>query len=123
VDALKTYERRVELGHLASRDRMARLGETLEQALDAPETSLAAKGRIDGDGHWEHALTWRTFAVGDVVGRTDGLEVECNRNKDEPPFETDVEMTIPRGWGECVLFVKGQPDTTFVVYEFREPVH
>lgn len=29
-------------------------------------------------------------------------------------------MTIPAGWGECVLYVEGPPDTTFVVFELRE---
>jgi hypothetical protein len=122
ADALETYERRIERGRLQSRDAMARLGEALGQTLTAPETSLAVQGRIGGGGQWEHSLTWPVFAVGDVDGRNENLEVECNRNKAALPFEADVQMTIPAGWGECVLFVRGEPGTTFVVYEFKQPV-
>lgn len=121
VEALETYERRAALGRLKSRERMARLGAALEQALDAPQTSLAAKGRLDAAGHWEHTLTWRTLAVDEVEGRNDALAVQCNRNGAELPLKTGIEMTIPDDWGQCVLLVTGRPGTTFVVYEFRKP--
>lgn len=120
--AVETYERRARLGRLPPGGSMARLGAALAQTLGAPETGLAAQGRIGGNRHWEQALTWPTVAIGDVDGRLDSLEVECNRNKAALPFEEDVQVTIPAGWGECVLFVKGRPDTTFVVYELKEPV-
>ena len=121
VDALKTYERRVELGRLPHSDPMERVGSKLEKTLKAPATSLAEQGRIGDDGRWEHALTWPTFAVGDVDGAVSGLEVECNRSKSTLPFQEDVEMTIPAGWGDCALTVNGPPETTFVVYEFKKP--
>jgi len=122
ADALETYERRTDLGRLPSREAMARLGTALEQSLTAPETSLAAQARIGADGQWAHSLTWPVFAVGDVDGRNDGLEVECNRNKAALPFEAEVQMTIPAGWGECILLVRGAPGTSFVVYEFKQPI-
>jgi hypothetical protein len=84
-----------------------------------PETGLAAKGRIGDSERWEYAVTWPVFAVGDDDGRIDDLELECNRSKARLPFEADVQITIPAGWGECVLSVEGQPRTTFVVYEFQ----
>jgi hypothetical protein len=122
ADALETYERRIALGRLPSRDPLARQGAALRQGLEAPEAGLAVRGRIDGNGQWEYPLTWGTFAVGDVDGRSESLEVECHRNKAALPFEADVELTIPAAWGECVLYVRGRPDTTFTVYEFSEPI-
>jgi hypothetical protein len=119
ADALQTYQRRTALGRLPSRDPMARSAAALEQALGMPETGLAAQSQIDGGGQSEHRLTWGIFGVGDVDGRIDGLEIVCNRNKTRLPVEADVQMSIPAGWGECVLFVGGQPDTTFIVYEFQ----
>jgi hypothetical protein len=119
ADALQTYQRRTALGRLPSRDPMARSAAALEQALGMPETGLAAQAQIDGGGQSEHRLTWGIFGVGDVDGRIDGLEIVCNRNKTRLPVEADVQMSIPAGWGECVLFVGGHPDTTFIVYEFQ----
>jgi tetratricopeptide (TPR) repeat protein len=122
ADALDTYERRVALARLPSRDPLARQGAALREALAAPQAGLAVQGRIDGNGQWEYPLTWATFAVGDVDGQSESLAVECHRNKAALPFELDVEVTIPAAWGECVLFVRGQPDTTFTLYEFSEPI-
>ena len=122
VDALETYERRVEVGGLPSGDPVARQAAALEQALKAPEVSLAVQGRIDRSGQWQHALTWRTFAVGGVDGRNEAIEVECNRNKAAMPFDAEVEMTIPATWGECVLLIEGLHDTTFTLHEFRDSI-
>jgi hypothetical protein len=121
ADALSSFERWSALGG-RSRDSMTRLGTTLRETLAAPETNLAAVARIGAGERREHALTWPTFAVGDVDGQVDGLELVCNRNRAVLPFEPDVQMTIPAGWGECVLVVEGRPDTSFVVYELREPI-
>lgn len=120
ADALVTYERRTGLGRLPAREPMARRGAELEKILAAPETNLAVRGRIVGAGDWEHALTWPVFAVGDVDGAVQRLEVECNRGNAVPAFEEDVQLTIPGAWGECVLSVEGPPNTTFVVYEFKQ---
>jgi hypothetical protein len=49
----------------------------------------------------------------------ESLEVVCNRGKAALPFEEDVQITIPSDWGECALLAQGQPDTTFVTYEFQ----
>jgi TonB family protein len=128
ADAVRTYQRRTDLGRLPSRDSMEQLGAKLEKALKAGDTGLAEHGRLGPDGVWAHALTWPTFAIGDVsggpsdTGRALGVNVECNLNKVAAPFEEDVQMTIPAGLGECALRVTGEPDTSFVVYEFREPI-
>jgi tetratricopeptide (TPR) repeat protein len=122
ADALETFERRTALARRrSSSDPIARRAGTLRQALAAPDANLAARGRIDSNGRWEHALSWSTFAVGDVEGRTDGLELECHRRKTELPFEVDAEITIPATWGRCALIVVGRPNATFTLYEFRDP--
>jgi hypothetical protein len=123
ADALTTYERGLELGRVPSSERLARLGESLERTLAAPEANLAARGRIGSNEQWDHSLTWPIFAIGDVDGRVEGLQLVCNRGKATLPLEEDVQMAIPAGWGECALFVDGQPETTFVVYESKELVN
>jgi hypothetical protein len=122
ADAIVTFERRTALERRrTSSDPIARQAGTLRQAMAAPDANLAARGRIDSDGRWEHALSWSTFAVGDVEGRTDALELECHRHKTELPFEADVEITVPALCGKCALIVRGRPNTTFTLYEFKGP--
>jgi len=121
-EALQTYARRAALERVRSGDPIARQAAALRRALEAPEASLAARGRIDANGQWTHPLTLSTFAVGDVDGHNDSLDVECHRNKSALPFDADAEFTIPPAWGYCVLRVHGQPGTTFTLYEFGEPL-
>ena len=122
ADALETYERRVALGRWPTSDPMARVGAELERSLRAPTTTLAEEAQIGADGQWEHALIWPTFAVSDLAGQTDGLEVECNRGKAALDIEEEVQITIPAGWGNCALRVNGSAGTTFIVHQLKEPV-
>jgi hypothetical protein len=124
MDALETIERRAALGRIPSRDPLARQRAALRRALGAPDTNLAVQGRIDTEGRWEHALSRGTLAVGDVEGESEPLEleVECHRQKRQLPFDEEMEVTVPDSWGACALVVRGRPGTTFMLYEFEEPI-
>ena len=120
-DALQTYERREALARVGSRDPLAQQGAALKQALAAPNATQAVRGRIAANGGWEYAPLWTTFELADVQGSAENLEVECHRRKTEMPFQPNAQITIPPAWGACVLTLRGQPDTTFTLYEFLEP--
>jgi hypothetical protein len=122
ADALRSYERRAALGRLRSRDPLARQGAALRDALASPQSALAIQGRIGANGEWEHALTRETFEIGDVNGRSETLDVDCHRGKVALPVEEHTAITIPAAWGECVLTIRGRPDSTFTLYEFSETV-
>ena len=117
ADALTTLERRLALPSAADAS-MARFAENLRATLRMPNASITARTQIDASELREHRLTWPTFAVGDVNGRIDGIEHVCNLGKGGVPYEEEVQISIPEGWGECSLLVSGEPDTTFNVYEF-----
>ncbi len=121
-DALQTFERRSAIARIPSRDPLARQAAALREALAAPETSLAIQARIDDWGRWDHVLHWNTFAIGDVGGETDDLNLACHLRKLEMPLEEDMEISIPPGWGRCALSVTGQPGTSFTLYEFQAPL-
>jgi hypothetical protein len=121
ADALQTYERREELAHVGSRDALARQGAALKQGLAAPDATQAVRGRLATNGAWEYAPHWATFELSNVEGTGESLDVECHRRKAELPFEPNAQITIPPAWGACVLTLRGQPDTTFTLYEFLEP--
>jgi hypothetical protein len=122
AEALQTFERRAALGRIPSREPLARQAAVLRETLAEPETSLAIQGRVDDSGRWNHTLHWNTFAVGDVDGNADGLEVACHRRKADLPLEQEMEVTIPESWGGCALSVIGRPGTTFTLYEFQTPI-
>ncbi len=122
AEALQTFERRAALGRIPSREALARQAAVLRETLAEPETSLAIQGRVDDSGRWNHTLHWNTFAVGDVDGNADGLEVACHRRKADLPLEQEMEVTIPESWGGCALSVIGRPGTTFTLYEFQTPI-
>jgi TonB family protein len=122
ADALATYERRAKLA-IPPNPSLVTLAENLRDRLRMPDAGIVARRLIDSSGIREHRLTWPTFAVGDVDGQVDALELLCNAEKVEPRFEEDLQHSIPEGWGNCSLFIAGNPDTTFNVYEFQEPVN
>jgi len=34
--------------------------------------------------------------------------------------EANAAVTIPSAWGKCLLTVRGEPTTTFTLYEFSD---
>jgi len=123
-------------GALATRDKLkgskraqgsTRYAEIMK-ALDASTDQITAliEGdatlRVDADigqhDYWVHGLLRRSFSIEDVRGRIDAVEIRCTRRNaryDAPTGEHT--WTIPQSWGDCGAYVKGDPGTTFVVYE------
>lgn len=119
ADALRTYERRDELERVPPRELLAQQAAALQQALAAPDATHAVQGRIAVTGDWEHALPSSAFELGGVQGGVESLAVECHRKKAELPFQPSSEITIPATWGGCMITIRGQPETTFTLYEFH----
>ncbi|MDX1562803.1 MAG: hypothetical protein R3305_07735, partial [Gammaproteobacteria bacterium] len=117
VGALETFERRTELGPVPDDDLMATRVERIRTALDG-DAAIAVQGKILGDA-WQHELTRRTFAIGDLEGSLSRINVECDQRRIELEYSIDVEWSLPDGWGACTAFVEGRGDTEFVFYEFR----
>jgi TonB family protein len=117
VGALATFARRNEIEPVPADDPMAARAAAIEQALggDAP---IAIKAKIL-DESWTHVPTRRTFAISDVTGQIETIQVECDRRGAELEFAADTEWTLPEAWGACTLIVEGDGDTEFVLYEFR----
>jgi hypothetical protein len=60
----------------------------------------------------------RSFSIENVHGRVDTVEVRCTRrNARYDSVSGEHTWTIPSSWGDCGAYVKGEPGTTFVVYE------
>jgi TonB family protein len=80
---------------------------------------LVTQARIGEFDYWVHDLVRRTFALGDVSGRLDVLDVRCDRGtKRYNAIPVNAVWRIPESWGECGVYVKGEPGATFVFEEY-----
>jgi hypothetical protein len=72
-------------------------------------------GRLD---YWVHDLLRRSFSLGNVNGRIDVVDLRCERSTNRyDSFPGEAVWEVPESWGECGVYIKGAPGTTFV---FRE---
>lgn len=72
-----------------------------------------------GDVAWRHALTSRTFTLGNVQGRIRELQLACDQTAPKTlDYKADAEWTVPESWGACTLEVSAKRNTTFALYEF-----
>jgi hypothetical protein len=71
------------------------------------------------DDEWRHELSRRTFAIGEIDGDVDTINVECNRRTVELEYAADSEWTLPESWGACSIAVEGRDETQFKLYEFQ----
>ena len=72
---------------------------------------------VDCRGPWWFRPTYREFAIVDILGTIDKVDVRCEANR---LVSANVESTIwelDDAWGKCVVLVFGEADTSFSVAE------
>lgn len=83
------------------------------------EQPLVTKAQVGQFDYWVHDLLRRSFAVKDVAGRLDVLDIRCARGtKRYSDVPVSVVWTIPESWGTCGVYMKGEPGTTFTFHEY-----
>jgi hypothetical protein len=83
------------------------------------EQPLATNGSVGEWDYWVHDLLRRSFAVADIKGRLDALDIRCDRGTrryDSVPIDT--VWHVPENWGPCGIYLKGEPGTTFAFREY-----
>jgi len=112
--------------------KTARRADTYEQALANLQPSydrllelvrgeqlLALNGEIGKYEYWVHDLLRRSFSIADIVGRLDVLDIRCERGTRRfASVPADTVWTIPASWGECGVYVKGEPGASFAFHEY-----
>ena len=116
ASSLETYDRLTSLIDLPDDDVITTNAGKIREALQG-DAAIAVKGRVAREP-WIYAPARRTFGFADVDGSIRGLELECDRRKQELEYSADVEWSIPESWGSCVVVVEGRRDTTFTLIEF-----
>jgi len=117
ASSLETFDRLAAIEALAEDDVVKSRADAVRQALQTADAVVAVKGRVAREP-WTYTPTRRAFGFTDVDGSIRGLELECDRRKQELEFSDDVEWSIPESWGACKLFVDARRDTTFTLVEF-----
>lgn len=96
-------------------------------APSAAEIAQAINGRgllrvnaeIGRHEYWVHDLLRRSFAMVNVQGRVDVIDIRCDRGtKRYDSFPIDGVWQVPESWGACGVYIKGEPGTSFVFEEY-----
>ena len=100
---------------------VANLQPTYERllAIINGEDLLVTNGTVGEFDYWVHDLLRRSFSFADITGRLSALDIRCERGTrryDAVPAETI--WTVPKSWGTCGAYVKGEPGTTFAFQEY-----
>lgn len=123
--AIGTAERlREEVPDKARRDEIERVITELF-ALRDNSSYLTVNGRIapptveDGQpSFWTHQPLRRQFGIEDVNGRISGIDVRCQWHRALLEYDPDVALRLPEDWGDCDVYVHGEPGSTFTLVEY-----
>lgn len=81
---------------------------------------LATPAEVGRYGYWVHDLLRRSFALGDVQGRLELVDIRCERATSRYPFlSEDNTWTVPDSWGDCGVYIKGEQGATFTFFEMQ----
>jgi TonB family protein len=87
--------------------------------------TLAIEGEIgeaqeehDGAGMWWHTLLRRTAGIESVSGSLERVELRCDWRRVKAKPEKGRAWRIPPDWGDCSIYVFGEPGSTFQLLEY-----
>ncbi len=68
--------------------------------------------------YWVHGLLRSSFTIAQVNGRLDAVEIRCAKGSASyASVTTEHTWMVPKSWGGCGAYIKGEPGTTFIFYE------
>jgi TonB family protein len=85
-------------------------------SIIASEEDILVKGKI-ATKIWSHELVRSKFSIGNINGQVDTLEVRCSNSLSTFSLKADDVFTIPASWNDCRIFIKGDDNATFNLYE------
>lgn len=98
--------------------RLDPLQDAIRDLVSGPKV-LQQAGRVDDSNYWVHRLLRRSFALGDVQGgELELFDVRCTRANRRFTALPDTVVKIPDSWGDCSVYIKGEPGTTFAFEEY-----
>jgi TonB family protein len=125
ADALKTLKTVEELNlDDAMAAKLGQIKSEIEE-LETSDRAVAINGKIgeaqeehDGAGMWWHTLLRRTAGIETVSGSLERVELRCDWRRVKAKPEKGRAWRIPPEWGECSIYVFGEPGSTFRLLEY-----
>jgi hypothetical protein len=118
-DVIETHERLAAMFDPEQEDPLAEHIAQLRDIRTNDET-LQVLGYVDDDP-WRISADRRIFTIDEVDGVVDGIDVECDARRTTLDYQPGVEWQLPESWGNCELFVAGDPGTSFSFFAFLAP--
>lgn len=120
--ALSTYGALKGLGPSVTNDEIERLAGELQKFVDSNEGyrvpgEIRKRGPGTGNGNWIYEILRHRIAFADIDGALDTFEVRCVSHVFSDKVDVQREWHLPATWGDCVLFVFGQPGSRFSLLE------
>jgi len=125
ADALLTIEK-LE-GMDLDDDVAAKIANTKQEIekLKTSDRAVAIAGEVGeareeyhGAGMWWHTLLRRTAGIEAVSGSLERVELRCDWRRVKAKPETGRAWRIPPDWGDCSIYVFGEPGSTFQLLEY-----
>jgi TonB family protein len=125
ADALKTLETVEELDLDDDvTTKLRQIAKGIEE-LKTSDRAVAIEGEIGeaqeehhGAGMWWHTLLRRTAGIEAVSGSLERVELRCDWRRVKAKPEKGRAWRIPPDWGDCSIYVFGEPGSTFQLLEY-----
>jgi TonB family protein len=125
ADALKTIETVEKLNlNDATAANLGKIKKEIEK-IKASDQAVAIEGEIGeareehhGAGMWWHTLLRRTAGIEVVSGYLERVELRCDWRRVKAKPGEGKAWRIPPEWGDCSIYVFGEPGSTFQLLEY-----
>jgi hypothetical protein len=91
---------------------------TNERVLAIEAEIGEAREAHEGEGMWWHKLLRRTAGIEAVAGSLERVELRCDWRRVKAKPEKGKAWHIPPDWGDCSIYVFGEPGSTFQLLEY-----
>lgn len=85
--------------------------------LIASDETLTRTTKISHRGHINHRLSRNRFQLSEINGSLKEVEIRCDNKRSRFTANDTSVWTIPKKWGKCTVFIKGQENTQFNIVE------
>ncbi|MEM7277553.1 MAG: energy transducer TonB [Pseudomonadota bacterium] len=86
----------------------------------AGDTILQTKAEIGENDNWYYRPLRRKFSIADLDGELRDIEFRCSWQRTVTKAEEGTSWSLPKDWGDCSIYVFGEPGTTFNLLEIPE---
>jgi hypothetical protein len=104
--------------------KLAKFKDEIE-ILKTSDRAVAIEGEIGeareehhGAGMWWHTLLRRTAGIEAVSGSLEWVELRCDWRRIKAKPDKGRAWRIPPEWGDCSIYVFGEPGSTFQLLEY-----